>query len=358
MVASYILAVPSLSQKYGFAKMNLWWVATVSEIAMMPTDWLSMLYLISMYKCLDARDVIYGLRGIMQFSRGEELLLPDYSKPVLEVYRDCVEAAFRNFENANVLLYLTGTEDPSWIPRWDVEMCFRNPFRFGRWVSWKPAGESQSDWTIDTTRNVLSLKGIAIDSVKLAACYNQRFFSNEVIRSTEGLHEMLQAWPRIMKIFDDSSPHGPLEPSVLVAAAVSLSFGLDERTDVADHDGSRLLYQFVAYLDIVLDRATFDKYIPSTLAHEAKDTDGQLFGKPVWDFQYPVSSIFVTTNGMIGCATCETVPGDLVFAPFGSTYPLVLRPEQDHFRVKGYSYVHGVMSGERRNSETQTVEIH
>ena len=55
--------------------------------------------------------------GLMRLSDGTKLLDPDYSKSTIEVYQESVEAAFVNFQNTDVLLYVTGTENPSWIPR-------------------------------------------------------------------------------------------------------------------------------------------------------------------------------------------------------------------------------------------------
>ena len=55
-----------------------------------------MLYLASNFSSLDPRDMIYGLHGILQYTDTTTLLKPDYSKSLLEVYRDSVEAAFLN----------------------------------------------------------------------------------------------------------------------------------------------------------------------------------------------------------------------------------------------------------------------
>lgn len=66
--------------------------------------WLFMLYLASNFSCTDTRDVIYGLRGLMEFSDGAWLLEPDYNKTTVEVYRESVEAAFVNFQDTDVLL--------------------------------------------------------------------------------------------------------------------------------------------------------------------------------------------------------------------------------------------------------------
>jgi hypothetical protein len=62
----------------------------------------------------------------MKLPKDSCTLDPDYSKSTLEVYRDSVEAALVNFEKADVLLYITVEEEPSWIPRWNIPMLFRN----------------------------------------------------------------------------------------------------------------------------------------------------------------------------------------------------------------------------------------
>jgi hypothetical protein len=85
LVASYIIMEPKFSDEYGFSEENCWWVATLAELTMQPSRWLNMLYLASNYGCRDARDVIYGLRGLMELSKGQSLLDPDYNKSTLEV---------------------------------------------------------------------------------------------------------------------------------------------------------------------------------------------------------------------------------------------------------------------------------
>jgi hypothetical protein len=72
-----------------------------------------MFYLAPNYGCLDTRDNIYGLRGLIKLSKEVHMLDPDYSKSTLQVYRDSIEAALVNFEKAGVLIHVTGKEEPS-----------------------------------------------------------------------------------------------------------------------------------------------------------------------------------------------------------------------------------------------------
>lgn len=113
LVAGYIMMEPTFSKSFGFTDTYCWWVATMTELTRNPKNWLAMLYLASTYSCIDARDVIYGLRGAMEFSIGADLFEPNYSKPTLEVYRDFVEAAILNFQSTNVLIYVIDDLDSS-----------------------------------------------------------------------------------------------------------------------------------------------------------------------------------------------------------------------------------------------------
>jgi hypothetical protein len=107
----------------------------------------------------------------------------------------------------------------------------------------------------------------------------------------------------------------------------------------------------------VLDEETYNKYISPETSEECKDGDADAFGKPVWDFKYPAASLFITQQKMIGCCITSTAPGDLVFVPLGSVYPLVLRPDSDQFRIRGFCFVPGLMQGEKQDSPARMVEI-
>jgi hypothetical protein len=357
LVAGYIIMETAFSKTFGFTSAYCWWAAIMTtERIRQPKNWLFMLYLASSFASTDPRDQIYGLRGLMKFSDGAGLLDPDYSKSAVEVYRDSVEAGFVHFQNTDVLLYRTGNETPSWIPRWDQPMVFRNPFRFGKAVPWKPAGETKPIWNIDKTINVLSLSGFVVDPIKYVESYNENIFGNATIKSDEGRNELKQVWQRILTTIEKSQIQTPFSASVLSAAATSFSYGLDENNDPANE--RHLLHKFVAYLKLVLGKETYNKYIPPDVSEESKHADGLEFGKPVWDFKYPESSFFLSEMGLIGCCMSTARPGDTVYVALGSKYPFVLRPDGDLFLLRGFAYVHGIMHGERGGSEEQVFRIH
>jgi len=102
---------------------------------------------------------------------------------------------------------------------------------------------------------------------------------------------------------------------------------------------------------------TLQAYIAPEALDSSMDRDALAFGKPVWDFKYPESSFFITRSGLIGCSISVARAGDVVCAPLGSTYPLVLRPEGDYFTIRGCAYVPGAMRGEMRSSQEVVFRI-
>lgn len=85
------------------------------------------------------------------------------------------------FKKANVLLYTTGEEKTSRIPRWNIPMLFRNPFRFGKLMPWKPTGVTRPAWSINKDTNVLSLSGFSLVGITHDGSYNQLNFANSIM---------------------------------------------------------------------------------------------------------------------------------------------------------------------------------
>ncbi|KAI8723093.1 HET domain-containing protein [Fusarium sp. LHS14.1] len=356
LVAGYIIMEPAFSKAYGFTNTKCWWAATVTtERLRQPKNWLFMLYLASNFSSTDRRDMIYGLQGLMSITRGSELLYPDYRKSTVEVYSDSVAAAFMDMQNTDVLLYAPGTDHPSWVPRWDRPMLFRNPFRFGKALPWKPSLDSKPIWNIDAQSMVLALRGVLVDSIKVSETYNESLFGNATMKLEEGRAQIGHAWRRILENLRSSRPNRPYSRSELTAVATSLSFGLNEESESGEE--RILMHNFVSYLRLVLDDQAYQQYVPPELSKEAENADGYQFGKPVWDFNYPDSSIFTTKEGLIGCCISTTDPGDIISIPFGSTYPFILRPQGERLLLRGYGFIYGIMRGERLQSPEQVFEI-
>ena len=156
-------------------------------------------------------------------------------------------------------------------------------------MPWEPADDTKPAWSIDKGTNVLSLSGFSLDVITHLESYNHLNFANTTIDSVEGQKKKLKViWTRNLHTFAAGLGGTlPLTRSFLMAAAVSLSFGLSHK--INPFEQLELLHNFVAYLAIVLadDRAILITFILGSLLEESNSVDGCVFGKPVWDFLVP-----------------------------------------------------------------------
>ena len=185
-----------------------------------------------------------------------------------------------------------------------------------------------------------------VGPIEFVEPYNENCFGNVMTESDEGRKTLNQVWQRILETMRKRLLTVPLSAEELTAAATSFSLGLDEKSNPANEE--LLLQRFVAYLRLLLDEEVYNTYVPADVSEVAKNSDGRLFGKPVWDFSYPESSFFITEDKFIGCSITSTRPGDVIYVARGSTYPLVLRPEGEEYQIRGFAYVHGLMHAERQ----------
>jgi hypothetical protein len=345
LVAEYVVMSTAFSRLHGFAGTCAWWASSADELMSRSDNWLQMLYLASNYTFADPRDFVYDLYDFMKFKAGKEILAPDYSKSVVEVYRDSVEASIVNFNHPDALLYASDATSPSWIPLWNEPKLFRNPFRLGKLVPWQPSGpDAVITWSIDKPSNILSVSGFVVGSIKAVAPYNETIFGNAAAQSKGELSPVAVTWSGILSVISTTQPSLPLSPATVVAVATTLSFGVDEKCEPADE--TRLAANFVAYLAGTLREDVFRAHIGDQPGLPTGG-DGLSFGKPVWDFKYPTSGFFVTEQGFVGACVTEIREGDVVVVPSRSSYPLVLRPVGDGtFELRGYAFVYGVMKGE------------
>ncbi len=359
LVAGYIDYEPAFKRTHGFSDANTYLAATVTTELPNLDRWHCFLYIVSQFVSTDPRDVIYGLFGMMKLSdEASKVLKPDYNKDVIEVYRDSVEAGLLTYENTDVMLYVTGKEEPSWIPRWDVMMPFRSPFRFGKHLPWKPSLKSKPIYAIDKSKNIISLQGLVLDTIESVEFYKESCFGNFMLDHQEGLEELRTVWRRILETIEKQhTKTAPFDYKTMKAIAVTFSYGLDENSDPGNEEV--LLNNFLAYLYLFMSPADAERFISPDLDERAQNGDGRLFGKPVWGMDYKDSSFYITKKGFFGATIGIAKHNDIVFIPSGTTFPFVMKRDQygDECRMVAFSWVYGIMHGQEWRGQNETVRI-
>jgi hypothetical protein len=89
------------------------------------------------------------------------------------------------------------------------------------------------------------------------------------------------------------------------------------------------------------------------LAEASSDLDDCRYAAKPYIYQLLLmrqcSCFCISENGYVGWATKNAQVGDLIFVPFGSKVPFIIRKSDERpgcFRLIGQSYIHGIMNGE------------
>ncbi|KAH7359346.1 heterokaryon incompatibility protein-domain-containing protein [Plectosphaerella cucumerina] len=322
--------------------------------------------------CSDPRDKVYGLLGLLKDTRGTVV---DYSKSVVDVYRDfasslgplaCIAAlgdpSFRVTKGL-----------PSWVPEYHADLMprsWRNRGGGGLGAGYcaGDAGGRKVEKLNTDSPLLLALSGFEEDVVEaVGASYDETVYGGGILRSLELLLERLVPgsgedhievfWRVLIANLPGNSNRPPRSdkfgPSFRALACFLIASHISK--DECRTEPTEALME-------KLKQATNSPYLPDwadiqQLAAVLGPDKGDPAVKAVFkDMQRYLESLtwmsllrrfFVTRKNRL-CLGSHTVrEGDRVFILSGFNYPVLLRPASDgRFTVIGDIYVRGIMFGE------------
>ena len=340
----------------------------------------------------DPRDKIFALCGLFR-----ELEIPfpnpDYSKSIEDVYREAVVASIEYDKNIYILYHVPSEKRrkylASWVPDWAEQGFSEEDGRYGvlrgRFAA---SGSSAHKFVFSEDKKKLILAGKIIDEVIIcaqplpnmdhthaelrdlrtgngSAMQLDRYF--EVFNNT---FKILKTWLDISQWSD--YPTGESSQSAFQRTLVNDS---PDRNERATSDNSFLKWYKIAKLDELdvieerlrqlnlADQVPKQHHFREAYLRTCKDMIGDakiaffsLQGSAIhfhtdamiWSAK---KCLFRTENDYIGTAS-DPLPsriraGDKIALVSGLEMPLLLRPEQDGYKLITHVYVHGVMHGEK-----------
>ncbi|KAF5232415.1 hypothetical protein FAUST_8743 [Fusarium austroamericanum] len=274
--------------------------------------------------CQLPHDRIYGLMNLAPKGWSNRIE-PDYSLPILDVYRDAFMAYTHHYGRLD-LLPRTGDNGagtlssdehwPSWVPDWTARVLDTVPPANG----FNAASFSPSH-TVLHSPNELEVAGVRLGSVT----HTYRF----EVSSFKGLAEYLNELG-LEKIMEKEYLPGETVLDAYLHVLAHSRF-----KDRYPASGCPTLEQFREH---ILDLAQGRESQYDLTQYESNVIVG-------WQDSY----CFVTSDGYLGhCRTRGTIQlGDQVFIPLGCQIPILTRPTADNkHRSLGDCFVHGIMNGE------------
>jgi hypothetical protein len=296
------------------------------------------------FHCSDQRDKVYALLSFPPLCRLRPLIQPDYSKSVAEVFEEATVRIFTSCQNLGLLSSLEHVcaideQWPSWVPRWDRSRTTQilHNYASGRAQSFVPR--------IKYRPTILISEGVRISTLSWCGIVIER----KVVESPfykSGMDPLKQPFQEWLSNYRLKIKHST-DP-LLLSIAMTLTVGLDFKSNCPPLDLSQFRLDFLAYLvGIVpsLDMLGSTQHLSQVLVAQG------LAGNSL-DFYAAAfrgcrnKRFFCTQNGEFGIGPRAAQAGDHVVLLYGSNAPCVLRATGSYYQFVGECYLHQHMHGE------------
>ena len=324
-------------------------------------------------RATDPRDKIYSLLGLSNFE-----IIPDYSKPVKEVYCEFAKATMEQHGLLIILYSGIGvhidsgrrmSDLPSWVPD-------GNALSFGS-ARYLGQGSNAGGLTLQGSSRPFSVQGDILSAPGII-CDDISDVEPEIEPSN-----IFSFCSRFLFRTQNKYPTGIPQFQALIRFFASEMDGIQ---DFGTNPGDRsfvsiglLLLHAILILDSLNWKELLDKTLPEIGLPSGKDfmrtfhslflglgnfeeeniprqSAEEIFSQTNPALAAPLASsighsligrtVFHTKEGYIGHGTTGTRPGDLVCVLFGCDAPLVLRQIDSHYINIGSGFVVGLMEGQ------------
>ncbi|KAI1133663.1 heterokaryon incompatibility protein-domain-containing protein [Nemania abortiva] len=284
------------------------------------------------------RDKIYSILGV---ARNELIprIIPDYSKPMEQVYKEVARSIIMTEENLEILLAANGVAGtgmlPSWVPDWRTEanenrptLLFNGSRAFNilssldkletRRYRFLASGESKALFKFDDTLDTLIVSAMIFDRI---ASMTDEFRTCETWRLWGGIGRCRIATEALQQFREDVN-------AAYMLAAKSRGTPVDDQLSVTN--------------------SSLTRQVDEVLAAGYSGTLNYLYtGEDAYKYMYCATAnimrhrrFLVTEAGRFAIGDSVAQQGDYLCIIGGCNYPMILRQVDghDYFRVVTHAY--------------------
>lgn len=335
------------------------------------------------------RDKLYALLGLIA-NEDDRGIVPDYSKPVRDVYMDFVKSHINQYKSVAILSFAEYRGNqyllplPSWCPNWTVEALYPAPFwkkspsDLEMWLHesqdlYYAAGKSKALLFPNRVPGILCLRGFVFDTI-LAICSVATVPYEGQAKQPEGdnLYNPTR-WrrPKNSRVTEETGEGRGNQSG-------EETYRFTSRRRNRPYQSPRAKTAQWEWEDLALGpwSGRITQYSP--YAHGLQRTDAYyqtitagVSGNRVMDWRFMEHDtfhkndfpgkgevcriinlacmgrrFFITRRGYMGLAPAASQKGDLVSVLLGGNIPFILRNNGQNHRLIGQAYVHGIMAYE------------
>lgn len=293
--------------------------------------------------CVDARDKVFGLLGILSLYEIPQIVV-DYNMSVREVYINVVEHVLRTTGRLDVICasvhfpwHQSAEVLPSWVPDWS-QTDAQPPISFLLSSNFNASGSGGATYSFSCQRRRLKISAIPIDVVHICGTHLSPPRSINTI-----LIVMFQWRLRLLELVGTGSSNTAAHEAF--CRTLCLDRGRDQ---ISPRDLLEWTYHNFAI-------ALQEKYPYLALDEQLKSyanipmPNSTYFQNLVFEDYFADAMagrrFFVTSNGLLCLGSGATRSSDLVCVPLGCSTPIILRKINEGYKYVGDVYVDGYMYG-------------
>ena len=288
-------------------------------------------------KATDERDYIFAFVGLIPELQNPTFV--DYSQSVEEVYKKSAILLIEETQRIDQILFAVPDKGnnfdlPSWVPDWSQLPLSGLKDLSGRASPARYSASRNSKAEIRILGDVLRCKGFRIGAVaKLGVpCPWTREWK-------EPLLQTFLSWQELLKT--EFTNEQDFQPPFVRQCLQFLH---------ADYP--RLYGIMIGLSKIILPEHPIPSHLEKYLIHEIGPTfERNLRGEDYQQIILGAANIFgrrlmISSNQDIGLVVNETEVGDVVCILLGCSYPVILRPKDEGFKLVSFAMLDGFMEGE------------
>lgn len=349
----------------------------------------------------DPRDKVYAIYGILNFL-GIPMPDPDYAKTVVDVWEEAAVSIIQKTGSLLILCAACGSQCqdglPSWVPDWtsapeSEQLSLTSP---GLYLASGAAGQSTVSCDSSRLRRQLDLTGMQFAKVKVRGPSMapmpdvNDIDMSYVLRDEIDRTRTFSAWARIAfrienmvgllcdndewwsKIFSSQDVTG--EPPLIAFYRIITRDKIPGTTRYKDWRSAFIAWtismlsvpgipydgqseDLLSSYDLIPWNSTgppFGEFWSrNRIARDAIAAidfqEGFRYAENFHDeikFHHAQQAFFLTTTGHMGIANHMVQENDIVALFAGGNFPMIIRPDGEHYRLISPSYINGIMQGE------------
>lgn len=325
------------------------------------------------YEATNPSDKVYALLGLTSSSLAHEKVIqviPDYSKPVVDIYRSLTRQYINKRKSLDIICHATLSNHmpvPSWVAIWSYYtpglsvLPKRRTLDAHQEPMYRCCGDLELDRELlfgtELSGDRLWLNGFKFDVVSIVGRVANKVQDLGLELPINGINSLLKEWKSLSEIC-----------SHVYGSNLEEAF---RRTLLADALGGRRCGQDICSTLLIEDTdvgPSIDGVVGASPSDFVYLIEGR-FGNV--ERENPASkeerlntrvditeasmkrasikrSFFVTEKGYMGLSPADTREGDLIYVLAGGQVPFILRPimSKGGYSLVGESYINGIMDGE------------